>query len=56
MEASEEYFSSIIKENKSTIFTVCYMFSNNKDEVNDLFQDIQINVWQGLSSFREKVI
>src|SRR5574344_1376222 len=49
MEASEAYFSKIIKENKSTIFTVCYMFSNDKEEVNDLFQNILINIWQGLS-------
>src|SRR5574344_47696 len=51
MEASEAYFSKIIKENKSTIFTVCYMFSNDKEEVNDLFQNILINIWQGLSKF-----
>lgn len=51
MEASEAYFSKIIKENKNTIFTVCYMFSNDKEEVNDLFQNILINIWQGLSKF-----
>ena len=33
------------------IYTVCYMFSNDTEQVNDLFQDILINIWNGLKSF-----
>lgn len=37
---------------KSTIYTVCYMFSKDNDEVQDLFQDILTNLWTGFDSFR----
>lgn len=52
MKANEEEFSRIVRENKSTIYTVCYMFSNDEDEVNDLFQDTLLNLWKGFSNFR----
>ena len=41
----------MIKEHKSTIYTVCFMFSKDSDEVNDLFQEVLINLWQGFASF-----
>ena len=46
-------FSQTVKEHKSTIYTVCYMFSNNPEEVADLFQEILINLWKGFPKFRE---
>ena len=46
-------FAQTIKEHKSTIYTVCYMFSNNPEEVADLFQEILINLWKGFPKFRE---
>ena len=52
MKDNEQEFSRIIKENKSTIYTVCYMFSQDKDEVQDLFQDTLVNLWNGFESFR----
>ncbi len=50
----EEYFTQLVRENKSTIYTVCYMFSQNEEEVNDLFQETLINMWKGIDSFREE--
>ena len=41
-----------MREHKGTIYTVCYMFSKDEDEVADLFQDILINLWKGFSKFR----
>ena len=41
----------MIKEHKSTIYTVCFMFSKDSDEVNDIFQEVLINLWQGFASF-----
>lgn len=52
MTETERDFSQIVKENKSTIYTVCYMFSNDEDEVNDLFQDTLVNLWKGYEGFR----
>ena len=45
-------FSQTVKEHKGTIYTVCYMFSNNPEEVVDLFQEILMNLWKGFSKFR----
>lgn len=49
---TEQEFSALIKEHKSTIYTVCYMFSKDQDEVNDLFQEILINLWRGIDGFK----
>ena len=49
---NKQDFSRIVREHKSTIYTVCYMFSKNEDEVNDLFQEVLINLWKGLQNFR----
>ena len=51
MEQKEQTFSRMVREQKSTIYTVCYMFSQNQDEVNDLFQEVLINLWRGFDSF-----
>ena len=52
METLELDFAQIVKEHRSTIYTVCYMFSKDEDEVADLFQDILIKLWEGFSKFR----
>lgn len=44
----------MVREHKSTIYTVCYMFSNDEDEVSDLFQETLINLWKGFESFRHE--
>ena len=51
MEPKEKTFSQLIREHKSTIYTVCYMFSKDKDEVDDLFQEVLVNLWRGYESF-----
>ena len=45
-------FARIIREHKGTIYTVCYMFSKDEEEVADLFQDILVNLWKGFAKFR----
>ena len=47
----ERLFAKLVNEQKSTIYTVCYMFSNDEDEVADLFEEVLINLWKGFSSF-----
>ena len=47
----EQQFAKAVKEHKSTIYTVCYMFSKDTDEVNDLFQEVLINLWKGFEGF-----
>ena len=52
MDSLEIDFARIVKEHKSTIYMVCYMFSKDEDEVADLFQDILVNLWKGFPKFR----
>jgi RNA polymerase sigma-70 factor (ECF subfamily) len=49
---TEREFEKIVAENKGTIYTVCYMFSNDSAEVADLFQETLINLWRGSGTFR----
>ena len=50
----EQQFTKTVKEHKSTIYTVCYMFSQDADEVNDLFQEVLVNLWKGFESFEDR--
>ena len=52
MDNTERKFTEMVKEYRKTIYTVCYFFSNDKEEVNDLFQEILINLWKGFKNFR----
>ena len=50
-DTAESEFARLVREHKATIYTVCYMFSKDTDEVNDLFQEILINLWRGFAKF-----
>ena len=54
MTTKEKQFSQTVTMNKSTIYTVCYMFSNDEDEVNDLFQETLVNMWRGFDGFENR--
>lgn len=54
MNNDEQIFSRLVRDNKSTIYTVCYMFSKDKDEVADLFQEVLIRLWRGYASFESR--
>ena len=45
---NSQKFAQLVREHKSTIYTVCYMFSHDEEEVNDLFQETLINMWKGI--------
>jgi RNA polymerase sigma-70 factor (ECF subfamily) len=40
-----------VRQHKRTIYTVCYMFSRNKAEIDDLFQEILIRLWNGFDNY-----
>ena len=54
MEKNESNFRQLLQEHKSTIYSVCYMFSQEHDEVEDLFQETLINLWNGMESFEQR--
>ena len=45
-------FERLVMEHKSTIYSVCYMFTDTKLEADDLFQEVLISLWQGKDSYR----
>lgn len=51
MDKKEKSFAQMVDEQKRTIYTVCYMFSKDQDEVNDLYQEVLINLWCGFDDF-----
>lgn len=51
MNQQETAFAQLVREQKSTIYTVCYMFSNDQDEVADLFQEVLVNLWKSFPTF-----
>ncbi|MBR0264921.1 MAG: sigma-70 family RNA polymerase sigma factor [Prevotella sp.] len=54
MKDFEYEFEQMVRTHRSTIYTVCYMFSNDQDEVADLFQEVLINLWKSMPSFEER--
>ncbi len=41
-------FTKLVKEYKKTIYTVCYFFSKDPEEVNDLFQEALTNLYEAI--------
>ncbi len=52
MRPGDREFANIVRQYKSTIYTVCYMFSKDEDEVADMFQEVLVNLWKGYGKFR----
>ena len=52
MKDIELQFTKMVKEYRKTIYTVCYFYSKESEEVNDLYQEILINLWKGFEKFR----
>ncbi|MBO5133845.1 MAG: sigma-70 family RNA polymerase sigma factor [Bacteroidaceae bacterium] len=52
MNTLELEFEQMVREHKNTIYTVCFMFSKDADEVNDFFQEVLINLWKGFQDFK----
>ena len=52
MDNKEQAFAPWVLEHKSTIYSVCNMFSEDSDEIDDLFQEILARLWNGYDSFR----
>ncbi len=54
MDYKQKRFEQMVRQNKGTIYTVCYMFSRDRDEVADLFQETLIHLWKGMPEFDGK--
>ena len=54
MDNLELEFTKMVREHRKTIYTVCYFFSDNPAEVDDLFQEVLVNLWKGFPEFRNE--
>lgn len=50
----EQKFKELLAENKAMIYRLCYGYLYNKEEIEDLFQEILINIWNSLDKFRNE--
>lgn len=50
---TEREFEELVRRYKTTIYMVCYMFADDADDAEDLFQEVLITVWNGIGSFKE---
>ena len=52
MEEQKKQFVNLIEQNKALIYKVCYMYANETETPDDLFQEVVINLWKGYPDFR----
>ena len=52
MNQEEQNFQKFVDRHKATIYSVCYMYATGRDEADDIFQEVLINLWNGLRTFR----
>ncbi len=48
----ETLFKEIVTLHKNKIYRICYAYLYEKDLVDDLYQEVLINVWNGLKRFK----
>jgi len=47
----ENKFSEILKEHKDQIYRICWGFTREKSDIDDLFQEVMLKTWKGLDGF-----
>ncbi|EAQ40532.3 sigma-70 family RNA polymerase sigma factor [Dokdonia sp. MED134] len=49
---TEEKFVTLLEENQNIVHKICRLYTNNRDQHNDLFQEITIQLWRAFPKFR----
>ncbi|MCK9326056.1 MAG: RNA polymerase sigma factor [Bacteroidales bacterium] len=52
MDNKEKLYKQIIEENQGRIRSVCKHYAGKTGDSDDLYQEILINIWKGMESFR----
>lgn len=52
MKYEQKEFEKIVRDNEQTIYSICYMYSQNQEDTKDLVQEVLVNLWNGLLRFR----
>lgn len=50
----EQEFIDKLLQHKHIIYKVCFMYADNKEDVNDLYQESVFNIWKSYRSFEGK--
>ncbi len=45
-------FLDLVKNHQNIIHKICFVYSNNKDDRQDLYQEIILQLWKSFSSFK----
>jgi RNA polymerase sigma factor (sigma-70 family) len=48
----EKDFVVLINQNRRLIYKICHLYANNRDDQEDLFQDIVLQLWRAFPSFK----
>ncbi|MCY1722971.1 RNA polymerase sigma factor [Prolixibacteraceae bacterium Z1-6] len=48
----EEQFNRLVEDNKERIKRICSYYNSNTYDQEDMFQEILVNIWKSLDSFR----
>jgi RNA polymerase sigma factor (sigma-70 family) len=48
----EKDFVVLINQHRGLIYKICHLYANNRDDKEDLFQDIVLQLWRAFPSFR----
>ena len=50
----EADFEHMVERQRQTIYSVCYLFADERQLADDLFQETLIRLWQGFDLFEER--
>lgn len=49
-------FIKIIEDNRQKILRICQAYARNKEDQKDLYQEVVLNIWKSLPSFRQEAM
>lgn len=52
MQNRDKIFSDIVRDNHGSIYRICLAYLYDKSEAQDLYQEILLQVWQSLASYK----
>ncbi|WP_298501690.1 sigma-70 family RNA polymerase sigma factor [uncultured Maribacter sp.] len=52
MEKQKSLFLSKLEENQDKLYRLCSIYSDNDEDSKDLFQEVLVQIWKSMSSFK----
>ena len=52
--AQDFQLERILKDYHKLIYSVCFMFSKDLEEAKDMYQEVALNIWKGIDTFRNE--